>query len=132
VRSPDPHVLREASIRSVLPGNAEDVVQERGGGVELRPLGHAELLKPPAYALENLQHRRPPGFAEKLSAHPRMGINRFKHAKRDGADCLVRLRTPRYPGHDTSDDVVGGRREQVALVGDMPVDRAASRRQVSR
>jgi hypothetical protein len=122
----------ETCVRSVLSGDSEDVIQERGGGVELCRLGHAELLKPPAYALENLQHRRPPGFAEKLSAHPRMGINRFKHAKRDGADCLVRLRTPYYPGHDTSDDVVGGRREQVAFVGDMPVDRAASRRQVSR
>jgi hypothetical protein len=47
----------EAGARGVLSGEAEDVVQERGGAVELRSFGDVERLELLADALEDLQQR---------------------------------------------------------------------------
>src|SRR6185437_15395389 len=48
---------QQAGARRVLPGEAEDVAQDRGRAVELRPLGNAERLELPADALEDPQYR---------------------------------------------------------------------------
>ena len=55
-----------------------------------------------------------------------MGVDRFEQAERDGADPLPRCSIIGHVDHDASHDVVGGRREQIVLVGDVPVDRPAS------
>jgi hypothetical protein len=59
-------------------------------------------------------------------------VDRVEHPKGDGSDRFSWLRTAGHIGHDAGDDVVGGRREQIVLVGDVPVDRAAACCQASR
>ena len=122
----------EAGVGGVLYGNAEDVVYERGHGVKLRSLGDPERLKSAADAFENLQHRGPPGRTEELGADPGVGVDRIEHPKGDGADRLPRLGATDHIAHDTGDDVVGGRRQKIVLVGDVPVDRSAPCRQAGR
>jgi hypothetical protein len=122
----------EAGARGVLSCEAEDVVHKRGRAVELRSFGDAERLELPADALEDLQHRGLPRLTGELGAHPGMCVDRVEHSKGNGTDRLPRLRTADHLGHDPGDDVVGGRRKQIALVGDVPVDRPAPCGQASR
>jgi hypothetical protein len=61
-----------------------------------------------------------------------VGVDRVEHPEGDGTDRLLRVRTAGHPGHDTGDDVVGGRREEFVLTGDVPVDRPGSGGQAGR
>ena len=110
----------EAGASGVLSCKAENVVHERGRAVELRSFGNAERLELPADAFEDLQHRGLPRLTGELGAHPGVCVNRVEHPRGKGPDRLPRLRTG-HLGHDPGDDVVGGRREQIILVGDVPV-----------
>ena len=101
----------EAGGRGVLSGEAEDVVHERGRAVEPRSFGDAERLELPADAFEDPQHRGLPRLAGKLGAHPGVCVNCVEYPGGDGTDRLLRLRAADHLGHDTGDDVVGGRRE---------------------
>ncbi len=78
--------VEEASTGGVLRGEAEDVVHERGRGVELRPFGNAERLEMAADALEDLQDRGLPWLAGELGTHPRVGVDRVEHPEGDVAD----------------------------------------------
>src|SRR4051812_7658038 len=96
-----------AGIRGILSGNAEDVVQERRGGIEQRGWGYAEPLEPSADALDDLQHRRTPWLAKELHTDPGMGVDRIEHAEGHRADRLARPGVTGNPARDTRDDVVG-------------------------
>ena len=61
-----------------------------------------------------------------------MRIDRVEHAERDEAERRARLGDDDHVVQGAGDHVVSGLREQVVLVGDVPVDRAASRRQPRR
>src|SRR5580692_5461458 len=78
----------EARVRSVLSGDAEDVVHQRGRGVELRSFGDAERLKLAADAFEDLQHREPPRLSGELGAHPWVCVDRVEYPKGNGTDLL--------------------------------------------
>ena len=112
----------------VLAGQPEDVVHQRRCRVELRGLRHAQRLKLPPDALENPQHRLLPWLPEQLRAHPRMRAERVEQAQRDAPERLRRIVVTlrRHVRQRTRDHLIRGRRQQVVLVGDVPVDRAAS------
>lgn len=122
----------ETGVRGVLSPDTENVVHERGRGIELRAFGDAQRLEPSSDALEELQRRGPPRLTEELGAHPWVRVDRVEHPKGDGADRLPRLGATDHPGHDTGDDVVGGRREQLVLIRNVPVYRPAPCRQTRR
>ncbi len=125
--------LSAARVGGILPGHAEDVVHERGPGVEPRAFGDAERLESSADALEDLQHRGSAGCEGELAADPRMRIEGIEHAKGYGPDSLPwRRRTAADLGHGTGDDMIRGSREQVVLVRHVPVDRSAPRHQSRR
>lgn len=63
----------------MLPGEAEDVVHERGRAVELLSFGDAECLDLSADALEDVHHRGLPRLTGKLRANPRVRVDRVEH-----------------------------------------------------
>jgi hypothetical protein len=117
----------EASVGGILSGDAENIVHERGPGVELRFWGNAERLQAAADAFKYLQHRGPPGFTEQLRAGPGVRVDGIEHPEGNGPDRLSRLRSIGHSGHGAGDDRIGCRCKQLVLIGDVPVDRAAPR-----
>ena len=113
-----------AGIGGVLSGGADDVADEHGPGVEPLLFGNAERQQAAAYAFGYKQHGGFERLARKPGARPWVRVDGVEQAKRNDADRLARFSAGGHAGHGSGDDVVGGRREQLVLVGDMPVDRA--------
>lgn len=76
----------------VLPGEAEDEAHQGGGGVELRRLGHAERLNPPAKAFQDPQRRVLPGIPGELPAYPGVGVDGVEDPEGQGADRVLGVR----------------------------------------
>src|SRR6202050_766303 len=116
----------EAGGRGVLWREGEGVVYERGRAVELCPRGAAERLELPAGSFQDLQYRCLPRLTGELGTDPWVGVDRVEHPEGNRADGLLWLCVTDHPGHAPGDDVVGGRREQLVLAGDVPVDGSAA------
>ncbi len=117
----------------MLPGEAENEAQERGGGVEARPpLGKAERRDSRAASFQDAQHRVLPRIAGQPGPDPGVRVDGFEHPEGEGTDRLSRGRALDRLRHRTGDDVIGGGREKGLLVGDVSVDRPAARRQPHR
>jgi len=123
---------KEAGARRVLRGEAEDEAHECGRGVELRVYGDAERPNLRADTFEYAQDRILPWVTGELPPHPGMGVDGIEHPEGEGSDRVLRPRPAHRFSHDAGDDVVRGRREQLVLVGDVPVDSPASSRQTRR
>ena len=78
---------------------------------------HVECQQLLADALVDVQHCRPPRRSGELGADTGVGVDRIEQTKSDGAQRLLGLGVGSGVCHDASDDVVGGRREEVIPVG---------------
>ena len=119
----------EAGARGVLPGEAQDVVHAARTRSRTAP-ARARRAPGAARRCPRRSAASPTATAHGRAGRRPRGARRSRRTPRGrwrGSPPAARRRRPL--GHDPGDDVVGGRREQLVLVGDVPVDRAAAGRQ---
>jgi len=84
--------------------------------------GNTKNLKLPADSLEDLQRGGLPRLYGELGAHPGVRVDRVEHSPGNVSDSQPRLRSIGSFRHDAGNHCVGGGREELVLVRDMPVD----------
>ena len=99
--------------------------------VNWAPPGTPQRLELAPDALEDLQHRGSPRGARELRADPRMRVDRLEHTDGDPADRFLRRGDGGDFAQRAGDDGVARGHEQLALVRDVPVDRAGAGRRAA-
>jgi hypothetical protein len=119
----------ELPVGRVPPTDAEDVVQQRAHDCPLCIVLHAKSANLLAQAFENTHHRHLPRRLRERGADPRMRVDRVEHAERESADGWLRLRAGKCRVHRAGNDGVAGGGQQIALVGDVPIDSTGTGRE---
>jgi hypothetical protein len=116
----------ELPIGRIPPGDAQDIVQQRGYGDPVFPFRHAKGSNLLANAFNNENHGRLPRGSREGRTNPRMSVDGVEHGQREPANVRLRLRAGRsrsqgvVQGASDNDIARGG--HQIAPVGDVPIN----------
>lgn len=113
-----------ARAGGMLGRRAEDVIDQGGARDRTGGSRDAEGVELAADALPDVQYGRLPRAAGQLGSHPGMSVDRIEDPESDGTNRLPGASVTHGVANHRSDDGVGGRRQQIALIGDVMVDRA--------